>query len=261
MHPLEFVDVVILALVEGVAGILPVDASGHAVLLSWLTGWKAASITVAIELGTLLALLLWLWRDILLICQGLWKLRKARIEPGTRLLAKALVASVPWILADSFFGEISLGLVAVGILTVLCALIMGAIDSIGMTVKRIEHLSPLGAAGIGLIQVLALLPGVGRVPMALVMTRLIGLERPAAYRFVLLASIPVLLVSSVRHAVAYTVQGITPSGGDLLAVSLSFTLVLLAITLANAWIRRAGLMPFALYRLALGVLMIWLGAR
>jgi len=257
LHPLEFVDVIILALIEGVAGILPLDDSGHRALLAAVSGWQAGTIGVSIQAGALLAIILWLWRDIVLIGQGLWKLRKGRVEPGARLLTKALLAALPWILMESWLGRLEIPLALVGGLTILSALIMGAIDAMSMTVKRIEHLSPTATAAIGLIQLTALLPGIGRMAMALTMARMIGLERPAAYRFVLLATIPVLLVSTLSSGILYTVQGIGPGNGDLLGLGFSFILVWLAVALTNAWINRASLLPFALYRLVLGGLMIW----
>jgi len=258
LHPLEFVDVVILALTEGVAGVLPLDETGHRALLAAYSGWKAGSIMVAIQAGALLALVLWLWRDMIFIGQGLWKLRKARVEAGTRLLAKALVAALPWILIQSWVGDLVIPLWLVGVLTILSALVMGVIDRMSMTVKRIEHLSPLAATAIGLVQLAALLPGVGRVAAALTMGRMIGLERPAAYRFVLLASVPVLLVSTLRGALLYTAQGIGPGSGDILAAGVTLILVLLGVSLTHAWMERASLTLFAFYRLILGVLMVWM---
>jgi undecaprenyl-diphosphatase len=224
-------------------------------LLAAVRGWQAGSIGVAIQVGALLAILLWLWRDIVLIGQGLWRLRKGRLEAGTRLLVKALIAALPWILLESWLGRLEIPLVMVGLLTVFSALAMGAIDAMSMTVKRIEHLSPTAAIAIGLTQLAALLPGIGRVAVALTMARMIGLERPAAYRFVLLAS---LLVSTLRSGILYSIQGISPGNGDMLGLGFSFVLVLLAVAITDAWIRRASLLPFALYRLVLGGLMIWI---
>ena len=99
MHPLDFVNIMILALIEGVAEILPVDATGHALLLSWLVHWRAGTIAVAIHFGAALALVAYLWREVGLIGQGLWKLRLGRVEPGSRLLGKVALAAGPWIAA------------------------------------------------------------------------------------------------------------------------------------------------------------------
>ncbi len=249
----------ILALIQGAAAVLPIDAGAHAQLLAHLTGWKAGSIIIAVQVGALLALLLWLWRDVALIGQGLWKLRKARVEAGARLLGKALIAAVPWIVADSLLPPLSFHLLAVGLITVACALLMAAIDLMSMTVKRIEHLTPAEAGLIGGLQWLALIPGVGRVAVALTTARLIGLERPAAYRFMLLATTPVLMFGIGRNLFYFAAHGASPSGADLLTAATTFTLVLIAVALASAWIRRAGLFFFAFYRFLVGALMIWLG--
>lgn len=260
---LTLTDFAILTLVEGIADVLPVDATAHALLVSKLVGWRAGSIAAAIHLGAALALLTYLWRSVGLIGLGLWRLRRMRIEPGTRLLAKALVAAAPWIAATSFLGSTSLanpaGLFMVGMVTVAAAIAMGLADRLCMTVKRIEHVGALGALFIGLAQLLALVTGVGRVAAALTMARLLGLERPAAYRFVLLACVPVLLSASAHDCVQYLRQGAHPSADHLMAVGVTYVAVLVAVSLAMAWIRRSsGLLPFVLYRLALGLgLIAW----
>lgn len=255
VHPLEFLDVVILALIEGVAGVLPLDERGHRMLLAAISGWQAGAILVAVQAGALLALLLWLWRDVALIGQGLWRLRKGRLEPGLRLLVRALVASLPWIVLNGWLGRLELPLVLVGGVTIVSALMMGVIDAMSMTVKRVEHLSLTDSLIIGLAQLAALLPGMGRLPMAMTASRVIVMERPAAFRFVLLATVPVLLVSILHDGVAYGLHGVAALLGFVVSLGLSW----LAVLLANAWLSRGRLLPFALYRLVLGGLMVWLG--
>jgi undecaprenyl-diphosphatase len=260
---LQLPDLVILALVEGVADVLPIDASAHALAVAKLLGWRAGTIGAAVHLGAAFALLLYLWRDVLLIGQGLWKLRRARIEPGTNLLAKALIAAMPWLIATAFLGAPPIPALAdlplVGGITLCCALLMGTVDKLCMTVKRIEHLGGATALVIGLVQLLALLPGVGRVAAALTTVRLLGLERPDAYRFVLLANIPILLADGGSRAVQYTLDGVKLADSDLMVFGVTFFFVLLAVPLAMAWIRRAGLLPFTVYRLLVGAGLIGLG--
>lgn len=260
---MQLPDLIILALVEGVADVLPIDATGHALAVAKLLGWRAGTISAAVHLGAACALLLYLWRDILLIVQGLWKLRRARIEPGTSLLAKALITAVPWLAATAFLGTPpvpGLGdLPMVGGVTIVCALLMGVIDKLCMTVKRIEHLGGATALIVGVMQLFALVPGVGRVAVALTTVRLLGLERPDAYRFVLLANVPILLADAGMHAVQYSLEGLQPTDSDLMVFGVTFLFVLAALPLAMAWISRAGLLPFAVYRLLIGAGLIGLG--
>jgi undecaprenyl-diphosphatase len=248
---------VILALVQGVADVLPIDATAHALVVAKLLGWRAGTIDAAVHLGAACALLLYLWRDVLLIGQGLWKLRRARIEPGTHLLAKVLIAAMPWLLGTALLGQPQ----AAGLadLSLVGWVLMGLVDKLCMTVKRIEHLGGATALIVGATQLFALVPGVGRVAVALTTVRLLGLERPDAYRFVLLANVPILLADGGMHAVQYSLQGLQPADSDLMAFGLTFAFVLLALPLAMAWIRRAGLLPFTAYRLLIGAGLIGLG--
>jgi undecaprenyl-diphosphatase len=254
---LQLPDLVILALVEGVADILPIDGTAHALVVAKLLGWRAGTIGAAVHFGAALALLLYLWRDVALIGQGLWRLRRARIEPGTSLLAKALIAAAPWLIATALLGAPPVPTLAdlslVGGVTIVCALLMGVVDKLCMTVKRIEHLGAAAALIVGVVQLFALVPGVGRVAAALTMVRILGQERPDAYRFVLLANIPILLVDGGTHAVQYSLDGLQVAESDVMAFAVTCLFVLVALPLTMAWIRRAGLLPFTLYRLVIGI--------
>jgi undecaprenyl-diphosphatase len=253
---LSFPDLIILTLVEGVADVLPIDPAAHALLLSRLTGWQAGAGGPAVHLGAALALLVFLWRDVALIGQGLWRLKRLRVDGGARLLAKLLFAALPWLAAAVLLGGVpvaSLGdLPQVGLLTLVAALLMGLVDRMCMTVNRIEHLSGLSAALIGVVQALALIPGTGRVGLAITVARLLGLERPAAYRFVLLSNVPLMAWSGLHAVGGLVTAGRLPANSDLLAAGVSFLAVLAAVSLAMAWIEKAGLLPFVVYRLLLG---------
>ena len=252
-------DLGLLALVEGVADCLPLDASAHAMIAARLLGLKAGGLAPALHLGTALAIALYFWRDIGLIASGLWKLRKLRIEAGTRLLSKMLVAALPLILVQSgVFGDglpLLTGVLAVGILSLVTAILMIFVDRFSLTVKRIEHIGFFTSLAVGVAQLAALVPGIGRVTGALILARLFGMERSAAFRFVLLSSLPVLLAEAIGGLVQ---SGHTPGYSDLLSLGLSFLFVLIALPLGFGLMRRAGLLPFALYRLLFGVILIGL---
>ena len=250
----------ILALVEGVADIVPIDSSAHAMIVSRLLGLRAGTLAPAFHFGAALALALYFWRDMALISSGLWKLRKMRIEAGTRLLAKVLVAALPLLLLLTGIGDFvsapRLSVFWVGALTMVCALVMIFADRLSLTVKRIEHIGGLTSLAVGVAQIASLVTGIGRVPAALIMARLFGMERSAAYRFVLLATLPILLVQAVGGLVD---SGRGPGFSDLVATGLSFVLVLVALPVAFALIRRGGLLPFGLYRLIFGAILVGLG--
>lgn len=256
---MNLLNLIILVLIEGVADVLPIDGSGHAALAAKLLGWRAGSIDIALQFGAAVALLLFLWRDIARIGIGLWRLRKQKIEDGTRLLIKVVIAAVPWIAITKICHGLTLCLPEIGGITILCALLMLCTDRLCMTLKRIEHLDILGSLVIGLASLLAIVPGVGRTAAAYSASRLLGLERPAAFRFVLLVQIPILMAQSLESVITYSLQDIISEPVDLIAASLSMIGVLIAAGLATGWIRRFGLTPFAIYRVILGVIMIAVG--
>jgi undecaprenyl-diphosphatase len=257
---LNLPDLGILALVEGVADIVPIDGSAHAMIVSRLLSLHAGGLAPAYHLGAALALALYFWREMGLITSGLWKLRKARIEAGTRLLTKMLIAALPLLLVVAGVGGIVpphlTSVFWIGVITLVCALVMLFADRLSLTVKRIDHIGGLTSLAIGIAQLAALIPGIGRVPAALIVARLFGMERSAAYRFVLLANLPILVVEAV---VGLIQSGRHPGFSDLLACTLSFALVLVALPVAFSVLRRSGLLPFALYRMLFGAILIGLG--
>ena len=260
---MNLLDLGILALVEGVADVLPVDASAHALLASRLLGWRAGPIAASLHLGVALALAGYFWRDIALIGSGLWKLRKARIEAGTRLLAKILLATAPLLLALSGFVGLSPlridDLLTIGLITLACGVAMIFADRLSLTVKRIEHIGPGTSLAVGVAQLLALIPGVGRLAAGLTVARLFGMERQDAFRFTLLSSLPYLLVRAGGEFLRNGAQGHAAALPDLLAGAITFALVLLALPFGLGLMRKSGLLPFALYRLLFGAILVGLG--
>jgi len=253
-------DLGLLALVAGAADILPVDSSTHAMIVARLLRLRAGTLAPALHFGVALALTLYFWREIALIASGLWKLRKARIEAGTRLLAKMLVAAIPFLLLDCGVAGFQMPEVAsvfwIGVITLICALIMLFADRLSLTVKRIDHIGALTSLSVGLAQAVALIGGIGRLPAALILARLFGMERSDAFRFVLLSSLPILLTEGVAGLLH---GGRSPGLPDALALGLSFAAAMIALPVGFAVMRRAGLLPFALYRLLFGAALISLG--
>jgi len=256
-------DLIILALVDGVADVLPIDASAHALLASRLLGWRAGPVGAALHFGAALALMIFLWRDCALIAAGLWKLRKLRLEPGTRLLTKVLFTAAPLALVKTgLLGPVVPavnGLLLVGLITLLGALAMLLADRFSLTVKRIEHIGVGTIVAVGLLQLLSLIAGVGRVAIAVTVTRLFGMERQEAYRFTLLVSVPVLLIQAGSEFVENSRNGNHFETSSLLAGGITLALVLAALPLAFSLIRRAGLVPFVLYRVLFGVVLVGFG--
>jgi undecaprenyl-diphosphatase len=132
-------------------------------------------------------------------------------------------------------------------------------DRLGMTFKRVEHLSAAGALAIGLAQVLALIPGTSRAGITMTAARALGFERQDAARFSMLLSIPTIAGAGILGGLDIYASGDPRLGLDaLLAAVFACATALVAISLMMAWLRHATFTPFIIYRAILGIaLLTW----
>jgi undecaprenyl-diphosphatase len=250
-------DVLIVALIRGVGEVLPLGAAGHLALLpAFGTSAERAAIAAAADAGILLALALYFWRDLWAMGLGLWKLGKGRPDSGTRLLLRIVAGTIPalavsWAVrhwAGSFDGRIT----AAAAMLVFGLFLLVA-DKLGMTVRRLEHMNFLEAMAIGLLQGAALIPGVSRVGITVTAARLMGYERREAARFALLLGLPLLAVSAAS-AVAdlWLERGLLPMA-ELAGAGAAMVSALIATAAMLAWLRRGSYLPFALWRIGVGI--------
>lgn len=254
------IDLLVLAILQGVAEFLPVSSSGHGILVPLFYCWpdQGPGLEIAIRVGSLLALVLYFWRDLLSMGQGAYKVLRGKRDSRVRLIGLLLVGALPAAIAG-YFAEAYLveslrepRLVAFALIGF--GLLLYAADRLGLTVRRVEHLSWGSALAIGIFQCLAFLPGVSRIGAALTLSRIMGFERPDAARFALLLSIPV-----VTGAALFRLWQLLQAGGEMLQPRLGFAIGLsaiagfLAISFLMYWTRRGSFTPFVVYRVALGL--------
>ena len=266
--------ITILALVQGITEFLPISSSGHLILVweafDWL-GWQAPDQTssdrltldVAVHVGTLFAVCLYFWREVAEMVIGVAKLLIGRWTPGARLALFVVVGTVPLVIAGYFLKDmITDDLRKVRIIawtTIGFGVLLYVGDKIGMTVRRIEHMTFGSVLMIGLAQVLALVPGTSRSGITMTAARFLGFERAEAARFSLLLAIPAILGAGVLTGLDVYRAGDLRLGIDaLVAAVISFFLALVAIAVMIRWLRRASFTPFVVYRILLGgILLIW----
>ena len=259
------IDILVLAIVQGITEFLPVSSSGHLILVPQFYCWPAQNLVlqVAAQIGLLLALILYFWRDLLNMSQGAYKVLRGKRDGRVRLIGLLLVAAIP-VLAAGYAAEIYLAdqlrspLVVAGALIGFGALLYIA-DKLGLTVRRLEHLSWGSAFAIGIFQCLAIIPGASRVGLAVTLGRLMGFERPDAVRFSFLLSIPVIVITGLfkgwqlfRAGEAMALQ----NAG--LMIALVAIAGFLGVAFLMYWVRRASFTPFVAYRLALGLFVLYL---
>ena len=265
--------VFVLAIVQGLTEFLPVSSSGHLVLV-WEgvdyaglevpqeSGQSRLLLDIAVHVGTLLAVCLYYWRDLAAMTGGLFALLAGRVTPGARLVFLVAVASIPLGLVGYFFFDRIAGqlhnIEVVAWTTIIFALVLYVTDRVGMTLRRIEHMTIWTAILIGCCQVLALIPGTSRSGITMSAARLLGFERTEAARFSLLMAIPAIAGPGLLLARQFYEAPNLQFGVEvILAAGISFVVAFTTIALMIRWLQYAGFAPFVVYRLLLGAALLY----
>ena len=259
------IDILVLAIVQGITEFLPISSSGHLILVPQLFCWPDQGLTmdVAAHVGTLLAVVVYFWRDLLSMSQGAWKVLRGKRDPRVRLIGLLLVAAIPALIAgyaaDTYMGDALRSPLVVAGALIGFGLLLYATDRMGLTVRRIEHMTWGNALAIGLFQCLAFIPGTSRSGITMTMARLLGFERPAAARFSFLLAIPTIAAAGLYKGWQLVQAGDAAALQHAgLMVALSAIAGFLAIAFLMYWVRRASFTPFVLYRIALGLTVLYL---
>jgi undecaprenyl-diphosphatase len=250
----------VLALIQGISEFLPVSSSAHLALVAPLTGWadQGLAFDAAVHVGTLAAVVLHLRPELgALLRDGV----PGRDPVQRTLLLGLAIATLPALLVGAFASDwIEAWLrspLLIAWTTIVFGLLLGAADRWGRRVRPIEAVGWGSALLIGLAQVLALVPGTSRSGVTITAGLVLGLTRDAAARYSFLLSIPIItaaggwgFLSGLRDGGSFEFAQFA------IAAVVSGVFAWLTIAAFLAWLQRAGMMPFVLYRLVLGVLLL-----
>lgn len=263
------IQALIMGLVQGLTEFLPISSSGHLILVPWLFGWKdpfldSLTFSVMLHMGTLLALLVYFWRDWLkLIPAGLASIRDRSLagDPDRKMAWLLVVATIPAVLVGPLLsGPIEDAVrepSRVALMLCVGAAILWLADRWGSKLREMDTLTFPGALGIGVAQVLALVPGISRSGISISAGLFEGLTREAAARFSFLMATPVVAGAGVWEARKLLTHeaGVSP---DAHLVVIGFVAAaisgLLAIHFMLEFLKRRPLTIFVVYRVAAAIL-------
>lgn len=268
---MDFIHLAVLATVQGITEFLPVSSSGHLILvpLFMRVPDQGLMMDVAVHVGTLGAVMLYLWRDVWSMLGGIGRAAKGRRDPGAKLAGMLVIGTIPVVICgfalNHYFPEGIRGLKVVAWTTLGFGVLLLIADTVGMTLRRIEHLRFGDVLIIGLAQVLALIPGTSRSGICMTAGRMMGMERRDSARFAMLLGIPAITGAGVLKGWELYLMGDAQVTADaVMAGALSFVTALVAIAVMMAWLRRASFTIFGVYRLLLGAFLLaiaygWIG--
>ncbi|MBQ3695470.1 MAG: undecaprenyl-diphosphate phosphatase [Alphaproteobacteria bacterium] len=248
------VSLIFLALVQSLTEFLPISSSGH-LLLASLSGLSHQSIgvDVALHVGTLLAVIIYFWRDI-------WDMMSLR---NLRLMMQLFVATLPVIVLGLIIHYFHLPLLRGAIIVGICSIFFGwllwRVDDKYPCHRKIDQMEYKDAFLIGLAQILALIPGTSRSGITMTCARWRGFKREESARFSMLLSIPTIALAGM-YTTWQALEGKIelPAPTDLGVSMIAAALFgLMAIAFLMKWVQKASFFVFALYRIILGIVVIW----
>lgn len=267
---------IVLGLVQGLSEFLPISSSGHLLLVPWLFGWEdfdgeqGASVKktfdVALHLGTFVAVLGYFRNDVITYIREGTKLVFSRQKPTTvegRLAWFFVLATVPAAAIGALFEDViddALGTpLIIAISLIVFGVLLGWADRAAGK-RKLEEFKAPDALKVGIAQALALNPGTSRSGITITAARAIGFDRDAAARISFVMSLPV-----IAGAVAVKSLGLFTGDVDSdLYIPMAVGIVTSGVSgLAAVWgtlrlIRTRSFMPFVVYRIAAGVLVLTL---
>lgn len=257
------IQALIMGLVQGLTEFIPVSSSGHLIIVPWAMGWKdpfinSLAFDVMLHMGTLLALILYFWRDWLtLIPAGLASIRDRSVgdDPDRKMAWLLVVATIPAMLVGPLLSDTIESWVRepARVAAMLCvgAAILWLADRWGSKVREMEEMTYGGALGIGIAQVVALVPGISRSGISISAGLFEGLSREAAARFSFLMATPVVAGAGIWEARGL-VTGETGVNPEMRLVVIGFvaaaTSGVLAIHFMLEFLRRQPVTLFVVYR-------------
>jgi undecaprenyl-diphosphatase len=260
--------VVILGIVEGLTEYLPVSSTGHLIIATELMGYDAdkwALFNIAIQPGAILAIVVLYWRTFWEVFTGLFKK-----EPSAwRFVRNLLVAFIPAVVLGLALGDrietllgnaevVAWALIIGGVVMLLVEKWSNPTDKDGVANVSLKH-----SAGIGLVQCLAMIPGVSRSGATIVGAMAMGVDRKTAAEFSFFLAVPTLTGATAlqlyKHGAAMEpgmVQWI------LLGSAVAFVVAVVVVKAFVAIIQKYGFAPFSWYRIVAGAAaLIWLSFR
>ncbi|MCA1778289.1 MAG: undecaprenyl-diphosphate phosphatase [Xanthomonadaceae bacterium] len=257
------IQLIVLALIQGISEFLPVSSSAHLALVSHFTEWsdQGLAFDAAVHAGTLAAVMIYFRHDLVLLARS----AGARSDdPDRQLLVALAIASVPALLvgalASGWIESLLRSPMLIAVTTLVFGLLLGLADRLGTQRRDIRALGIRGALLIGLAQMLALIPGTSRSGVTITAALALGLSREAAARFSFLLSIPIIAAAGGWGFVKGLSEGGRFEFGQfLLAALIAGLFAWLTIAAFLAWLKRFGMLPFVIYRVLLGVfLLVWM---
>lgn len=263
---MEIIQIIALALLQGLTEFLPISSSAHLILLPIIAGWEDQGLAfdVAVHVGTLAAVIFYFRATIRqLFFDWLRSIQQRQIVGESKLAWAVIVGTIPVGLAGLFLGDfVEVFLrspVVIAITTIVFGLLLGWADWKGKRNRDEQQLNWKDILIIGVAQAIALIPGTSRSGITMTAALMLGLSREAAARFSFLLSIPVIFLAGSLETVKLVkaeqaTDWFALTAGAVFSAISAYICIFLFLKL----LERIGMWPFVIYRLVLGGILLFI---
>jgi undecaprenyl-diphosphatase len=264
----------LLSAVQGATEFLPISSSAHLILtreafaamgvpLSDGSRNDEMALDIALHVGSLGAIVLHFRKEVGDLLSGLADLMRARGSAKSHLLVLLVVATLPITIVGFLLKDVVTYLLRspeiIAWMTIVFGLLLLVADRQPQRHHGPETMSWKHALAIGLAQCLALVPGVSRSGIAMTAGRLAGFDRPLSARFALLMALPTIAGAGLVAGIDLHRMGDARLTAEAIIGGLfAFASAWIAVSLMMAWLQRFTFLPFVVYRIVLGAVLLWL---
>lgn len=255
----------IIAIVQGITEFLPISSSGHLILIPFITDLpdQGPLIDVAVHVGSLLAIMIYFWRDVLGLARGGFSVVGIGKDPlQRRLFWWIVIGTIPAVALGLFLklggyleGFRTTDLVAANL--IIYGILLGLADHFGKQVKKYEDMTLRDAILVGLAQALALIPGTSRSGATMTMARFLGYQRVEAARFSFLLAIPAVAGAGLLAVLDLAEASAQMQWDALLTGVFTFVAAFATMAFLMNFLKRASMMVFVVYRVLLGAALLY----
>ena len=261
----SFFQISFLAVLQGLTEFLPISSSGHLILPSELFGWQDQGLVfdVAVHVGSLLAVVLYFREQLFTLLLGFTRsFAKEGQTEDSKLAWLIILATVPAGIAGLWLNDVieqySRSILVIAVSSIVFSLFLYIADKPERAVKDLHELTWKTGLLIGIAQMLALIPGTSRSGVTMTVALLCNLTRPAAARFSFLLAVPIIGMSGLLKSIELYAVGTSGSEWLMLfyAAGLAAVVAFGCIHFFLQLIEKVGFLPFVIYRLGLGGLLL-----
>jgi undecaprenyl-diphosphatase len=272
---LNLFEAILLGIIQGLTEFLPISSTGHLTVAGKLMNLVSAdhpeqwtAFIALIQLGTLLAVLIYFWKDIISIIKDFFqdnlikRVKYSEQKINSKLGWLIIIGTIPVVIIglafkDAIEGALTKNLYVIAASLIILALILALAEKIAKFKKDLENITILDSIIIGFAQALALIPGSSRSGTTITAGLFVGLKRDSAARFSFLLSIPAVFASGVLQlyeAVKFVDQSMAVN--IIVATIVSGISGYLAIDFLLKYLKKNSTFIFIYYRIALGIFIL-----